>query len=82
MKVKLTFEANLTADNFRSEIDFLKGKDSEVDALEYMRNFFIDYIYRQDVQEAIVENIEEFFGYENMTMEVEVEGKLEENSCD
>ena len=82
MKVKLTFEANLTADNFRSEIDFLKGKDSEVDALEYMRNFFIDYIYRQDVQEAIVENIEEFFGYENMTIEVEVEGKLEENSCD
>ena len=82
MKVKLTFEANLTADNFRSEIDFLKGKDSEVDALEYMRNFFIDYIYRQDVQEAIIENIEEFFGYENMTMEVEVEGKLEENSCD
>lgn len=82
MKVKLTFEANLTADNFRSEIDFLKSKDSEVDALEYMRNFFIDYIYRQDVQEAIVENIEEFFGYENMTMEVEVEGKLEENSCD
>ena len=82
MKLKLTFEANLTADNFRSEIDFLKGKDSEVDALEYMRNFFIDYIYRQDVQEAIVENIEEFFGYENMTMEVEVEGKLEENSCD
>ena len=82
MKVKLTFEANLTADNFRSEIDFLKNKDSEVDALEYMRNFFIDYIYRQDVQEAIVENIEEFFGYENMTMEVEVEGKLEENSCD
>ena len=82
MKVKLTFEANLTADNFRSEIDFLKGKDSEVDALEYMRNFFIDYIYRQDVQEAIVENIEEFFGYENMIMEVEVEGKLEENSCD
>ena len=82
MKVKLTFEANLTADNFRSEIDFLKGKDSEVDALEYMRNFFIDYIYRQDVQEAIVENIEEFFGYENMTMEVEVEGKLEENNCD
>ena len=82
MKVKLTFEANLTADNFRSEIDFLKSKDSEVDALEYMRNFFIDYIYRQDVQEAIVENIEEFFGYENMTMEVEVEGELEENSCD
>lgn len=82
MKVKLTFEANLTADNFRDEIDFLKSKDSEVDALEYMRNFFIDYIYRQDVQEAIVENIEEFFGYENMTMEVEVEGKLEENSCD
>ena len=82
MKVKLTFEANLTADNFRSEIDFLKSKDSEVDALEYMRNFFIDYIYRQDVQEAIVENIEEFFGYENMTIEVEVEGKLEENSCD
>ena len=82
MKVKLTFEANLTADNFRSEIDFLKSKDSEVDALEYMKNFFIDYIYRQDVQEAIVENIEEFFGYENMTMEVEVEGKLEENSCD
>ena len=82
MKVKLTFEANLTADNFRSEIDFLKSKDSEVDALEYMRNFFIDYIYRQDVQEAIIENIEEFFGYENMTMEVEVEGKLEENSCD
>ena len=82
MKVKLTFEANLTANNFRSEIDFLKSKDSEVDALEYMRNFFIDYIYRQDVQEAIVENIEEFFGYENMTMEVEVEGKLEENSCD
>lgn len=82
MKVKLTFEANLTADNFRSEIDFLKSKDSEVDALEYMRNFFIDYIYRQDVQEAIVENIEEFFGYENMTMEVEVEGDLEENSCD
>ena len=82
MKVKLTFEVNLTADNFRSEIDFLKSKDSEVDALEYMRNFFIDYIYRQDVQEAIVENIEEFFGYENMTMEVEVEGKLEENSCD
>ena len=82
MKVKLTFEANLTADNFRSEIDFLKSKDSEVDALEYMRNFFIDYIYRQDVQEAIVENIEEFFGYENMIMEVEVEGKLEENSCD
>ena len=82
MKVKLTFEANLTADNFRSEIDFLKSKDSEVDALEYMRNFFIDYICRQDVQEAIVENIEEFFGYENMTMEVEVEGKLEENSCD
>ena len=82
MKVKLTFEANLTADDFRSEIDFLKSKDSEVDALEYMRNFFIDYIYRQDVQEAIVENIEEFFGYENMTMEVEVEGKLEENSCD
>ena len=82
MKVKLTFEANLTADNFRSEIDFLKSKDSEVDALEYMRNFFIDYIYSQDVQEAIVENIEEFFGYENMTMEVEVEGKLEENSCD
>ena len=82
MKVKLTFEANLTADNFRNEIDFLKSKDSEVDALEYMRNFFIDYIYRQDVQEAIVENIEEFFGYENMTMEVEVEGKLEENSCD
>ena len=82
MKVKLTFEANLTADNFRNEIDFLKSKDSEVDALEYMRNFFIDYIHRQDVQEAIVENIEEFFGYENMTMEVEVEGKLEENSCD
>ena len=82
MKVKLTFEANLTADNFRSEIDFLRSKYSEVDALEYMRNFFIDYIYRQDVQEAIVENIEEFFGYENMTMEVEVEGKLEENSCD
>ena len=82
MKIKLTFEANLTADNFRGEIDFLKSKDSEVDALEYMRNFFIDYIYRQDVQEAIVENIEEFFGYENMTMEVEVEGKLEENSCD
>lgn len=82
MKLKLTFEANLTADNFRSEVDFLKSKDSEVDALEYMKNFFIDYIYRQDVQEAIVENIEEFFGYENMTMEVEVEGKLEENSCD
>ena len=82
MKVKLTFEANLTADNFRNEIDFLKSKDSEVDALEYMRNFFIDYIHRQDVQEAIVENIEEFFGYENMTMEVEMEGKLEENSCD
>lgn len=82
MKVKLTFEANLTADNFRNEIDFLRSKDSEVDALEYMRNFFIDYIYRQDIQEAILENIEEFFGYENMTMEVEVEGKLEENSCD
>ena len=82
MKLKLTFEANLTADNFRNEIDFLRSKDSEVDALEYMRNFFIDYIYRQDVQGAILENIEEFFGYENMTMEVEVEGKLEENSCD
>ena len=82
MKVKLTFEANLTADNFREEINFLKRKDSEVDALEYMRNFFIDYIYRQDVQEAMIENIEEFFGYENITMEVEVGGKLEENSCD
>ena len=81
MKVKLTFEANLTTDNFRNEIDFLRSKDTEVDALEYMRNFFIDYIYRQDVQEAILENIEDFFGYENMTMEVEVEGKLEENSC-
>lgn len=82
MKLKLTFETNLTADNFKGEIDFLKNKDSEIDALEYMRNFFIDYICRGDVQEAILANVEEFLGYENMTMEVEVEGKLEENSCD